>query len=73
MRSEEKLEKELRKAFPNADIYGYIDSVSIKRDTFYTGEREELIRLEKKYKAGLWCDARQGKVHYHFHSLGLWK
>ena len=69
------LEGELREIFPKADIQRGTDRVSIAKDTFYTCDRQELIKLEKKYVAGLWCDVRNGQVHYLFHSLGAewWK
>jgi len=66
----ELLEGELKEKFRGADIK--IDGggdVSISQDTFYTVDRAELLKLEKKYRALLWCDARNEKVHYVFHSL----
>lgn len=69
----EELGKELREFFPDADIQVTNDSVYITQGTFYTRDRRELERLEKKYEAGLWCDARDGKVFYDFHTFGGWK
>jgi len=65
------LGKELRKFFPKADIKVGLDCVSIAMDTFYTLDRHELARLERKYKTGLWCDARNRKVFYYFHTFGV--
>lgn len=64
------LKAELEKTFTNAIIRIGTDFVSITQDMFYGRDRHELIRLEKKYKTGLWCDVQSGKVHYHFHMFG---
>lgn len=66
----EDLQAELKKIFPKAEICRKADSVSITQETFYSGDRRELARLEKKYKTGLWCDARHDKVFYLFHTFG---
>lgn len=65
----EKLRAELEKFFPEAEIYSDCGFVSITQETFYTLDRHELARLERKYGTGLWCDAREGRVFYYFHTF----
>lgn len=72
MSSERELKKELRQFFPEADIQINSIGVSITQDTFYSIDRHELARLEQKYKTGLFCDARDRKVYYLFHTFGGW-
>ena len=73
MNNVDKLEKELRQVLPTFEIERHdYDAISVYAEMFYTLDIDKLRKLKTKHRAMLWCDVRNDKVHFFFHTvLGL--